>query len=89
MRIPLSGSDMLSGGGSEGMTPSGIGIKATTNTSGPGSGYRRPRVASMPAVKTPIVERDLDAAYSNATHSSTSTLNAGYTRRIFCCLSPT
>lgn len=51
MRIPLSGPDMMSGGGSEGVTPSGNGNKA----SGP---YRRPRVASLPTVKTPIVERD-------------------------------
>ena len=83
MRIPLSGSDMLSslsGGGSEGVTPSGNGGKAT-NTSGPAPGYRRPRVASLPAVKTPIVERDrdhMDTTYINSSmHPSTSTLNAG------------
>ena len=71
MRIPLSGSEMLSSmSGSEGVTPSGNGSKAT-NTSGPGPGYRRPRVASLPTVKTPIVEMDV---YLNATHPSTSTL---------------
>ena len=80
MRIPLSGSEMssISGGGSEGVTPSGNGNKPI-NTFGPGPGYRRPRVASLPSVKTPIVERDrahLDAVYLNAIHPSTSTLNA-------------
>ena len=79
MRIPLSGSEMLSSmSGSEGVTPSGHGNKAT-NMSGPGHGYRRPRVASLPAVKTPIVERardHLDSVYLNVTHPSTSTLNA-------------
>ena len=81
MRFPLSGSEMLSSmSGSEGVTPSGIGSKASTNTSGPGPGYRRARVASMPAVKTPIVERardHLDDVYLNTAHPSASTLNAG------------
>ena len=80
MRYPLSGSEMLSSmSGSEGVTPSGNGSKAT-NTTGPGPGYRRPRVASLPAVKTPIVERardHLDAVYMNTAHPSASTLNAG------------
>ncbi|KAF8815857.1 hypothetical protein BYT27DRAFT_7190879 [Phlegmacium glaucopus] len=62
MRIPLSGSGVLSSGGSEGISPSGgIGNKSTTNAPVPGpAGYRRPRVASLPTVKTPIVERDRD-----------------------------
>ena len=80
MRIPLSGSDILSSmSGSEGATPSGNGSKPTSS-SGPGPGYRRPRVASLPAVKTPIVERDrdhMDGTYMNSSHPSTSTLNAG------------
>ena len=71
MRFPLSGSEMLSSmSGSEGATPSGNGNIKATNM----SGYRRPRVASLPAVKTPIVERD---AYLNATHLSTSALHVG------------
>jgi hypothetical protein len=77
MRIPLSGFDIIDVGWREGVTPSRNGIKAT-NTSGPGPGYRRARVASLPTAKTPIVERDrdhLDAANVNTTHPSTS--NAG------------
>ena len=85
MRIPLSGSEMLpSMPGSEGVTPSGGNGSKVTNTSGPGPGpgYRRPRVASLPAVKTPIAESTkdhLDAAVylNNAQHPSDSTLNAG------------
>ena len=59
MRMPSSGSGILSSvsGGSEGVTPIGIGSK-TANSSGPGPGYRRPRVTSMPTVKTLIMERD-------------------------------
>ena len=85
MRIPLSGSEILPlMPGSEGVTPSGGNASKATNMSGPGPGpgYRRQRVASLPAVKTPIVERardHLDAAvYLNtAQHPSASTLNAG------------
>lgn len=71
MRTPLTG------GGSEGVTPSGNGSKALNPF---GHGYRRPRVASLPAVKTPIVEKDreylnlgfLDAT-QNGLHPSTMT----------------
>ena len=74
MRFPLSGSEMLTSmSGSEVVTPSGIGSK-------PGPGYRRQRVASLPAVKTPIVEMDrdhLDSVYLTTAHPSASTLNAG------------
>ena len=70
MRLPLSGSGMFSSAaGSEGVTPSGNTSKAT-NTSGSGPGYRRARVASLPAVKTPI----LDGGHSN--HSNFSYLNS-------------
>ena len=71
MRIPLSGSGMFSlAGGSEGVTPSG---NKATNT----PGYRRPRVASLPSVKTPILEggntTHLNIGHSNATHQNSST----------------
>ena len=71
MRMPLSGSGTLS---SEGVTPNGnvTGGKAT-NTSGLGPGYRRQRVASLPAVKTPIVEGDhFNLGYPNVTHQNFS-----------------
>ena len=55
MRLPLTGSGMLS---SEGVTPNENASKAANTSSG--AGYRRPRVASLPSAKTPIVERDKD-----------------------------
>ena len=59
IRMPLSGSGMLS---SEGVMPIGnSGSKIGTGTGfrkGPRSGYRRPRGTSLPTVKTPIMEKD-------------------------------
>ena len=75
MRMPSSGPGMLSsvsGGGSEGMiTPSGGSGNGSKGANAPG--YRRPRVASLPTVKTPVMERDrdhLNLGFANAMYQT-------------------
>lgn len=74
MRTPLSGPG-LDFGGSNSASPA-KGVQSGSGGSG-NSGGRRPRVASLPSSKTPIVERDSLYAFGPGGPGQQHTLDAG------------